>query len=249
MKPHPWETIRVHRRGSVFRLAFNRDEHRNALSAGMVREIAEALDTVGDECRVVVLSGGTEFFSAGADLADRSGDEGNPSDLYDIWCRLHHGPFVSIAHVEGQASGGGVGFTAACDLVVASPQATFSLPELAYGLVPAMVTPFLVDRVGWQRARHLTLAAATVDAARAKDGGLVDECASDSAGALRQLVIRIAHLPSSGVGAYKSLVQSLEPQHADRAEAAIATNRAVFTDVENRARISEIIALSGSSSR
>src|SRR5690348_11326844 len=135
-----YHTIRVQIRGSFCFIQFHRPEAGNAIDEVLVQEFCHALDECQESITAVILEGSPEVFCMGADFASigRAASSGKPVNghaglLYDLWLRLATGPYVTIAHVKGKANAGGVGFVAACDIVVASSAAQFSLSELLFG--------------------------------------------------------------------------------------------------------------------
>jgi methylglutaconyl-CoA hydratase len=150
-----------------------------------VGELRAALEDLAEDpgVRVVVLAAQGRSFSAGADLgwmrrmADATEAEGlaDALALAALLRRLHGMPQPTVALVQGPAYGGGVGLVAACDLAVAVEGATFRLSEVRLGLVPAVIAPYLLAAMGSRAARRAALTAETLDAARAREVGLVDE--------------------------------------------------------------------------
>jgi polyketide biosynthesis enoyl-CoA hydratase PksH len=230
-----FSTICVARRRNVGFITFDREASGNTITPAMVRECNSALDGFGEEVTVVVLRGGAATFCNGADFhgiaaASDSPDETSPEPLYELWTRLAFGDVVSVACVEGRANAGGIGFVGACDIVLAAETAEFGLSEMIFGLLPACVMPFLVRRVGWQRARYLTLMTRTFPAARALEWGLVDAMDQDIEGLLGRHLARLARLPRSGIRRFKRYMGCLERSIGDMRAEAIAFNREAFGD-------------------
>jgi len=201
------ETISVDIAGRIARVWLDRPSVHNAFNAAMIRELRAALAGLGDEAgaRVVILSGRGKSFCAGADLnwmreIVRYSYEQNLEEstaLADFLHELYAFPKPTIARVAGAAIGGGVGFLAACDIVVADEAAQFGLSEVKIGLVPACIAPYVIRRTGEGRARRFFLTGERFDAARAATLGLVDAVAP--AGRLDEETDAIAsHLLSSG---------------------------------------------------
>src|SRR5438874_409263 len=183
-----YQTIKVEFQESVCFLQIDRPEANNTISDQLVAECHDVLSACEESATVVVLSGSPEVFCFGADfkaiatgqrdpgrltIREQSGDgrRDGPGPLYELWLRLATGPFVSISHVRGKANAGGVGFVAASDIVLADDTAQFSLSELLFGLFPACVLPFLIRRVGFQKAHYFTLMTQPVSAKQACDIG------------------------------------------------------------------------------
>jgi methylglutaconyl-CoA hydratase len=157
---------------------------RNAFNAVMIGELREAIASLAaDEgIRVIVLSGRGSAFCAGADLAwlreiVRFSYEQNLRESLDLAECLHELYSVAkptVARVNGPAIGGGTGFVSACDIVVASTEAQFGLSEVKIGVVPAVISPYILRRIGESRARQFFLTGERFDARRALEIGLVN---------------------------------------------------------------------------
>lgn len=211
---------------------------RETINRRMTEEISHALASAEGQSHVVVIEGAADVFCLGANFQDYdvgASDAADPEALYDLWAHLANGPFVSLAHVRGRANAGGLGFVAACDIVVADARAEFSLSELLFGLFPACVAPFLVRRVGFQRTHFMTLTTLPVSVEQAAQWGLVDAWDKDSDMLLRRLLMRLKRVSPAGVRRYKRYAEALsDPIDAARA-GAIAANREMFDDPANRA--------------
>ena len=187
------------------------------------------LDADMGPCRLLVLSGGPETFCSGLDLAGLDGlfageVEERCGQFTACLELLSGGGFLSVALVEGAATGGGVGLVAAADLVLAVKDASFALPELSLGLVPAMVLPPLLTRMPRQKARLLGMGG-PVTATLARELGLVDFVHDDQA-SLNKAASRWARqalrCEPGALAQLKRLDQQLVglPPHAARAETA-----------------------------
>lgn len=219
-----------------------------ALSDRLVQECAAALDACERWATAVVLEGSPEVFCVGADFAGlaearRAGRSGavDPAPLYDLWRRLATGPFVSIAHVRGRANAGGMGFVAACDLVLADAAAQFSLSELLFGLYPACVLPFLLRRIGFQRSQYLTLTTQPVSAERALAWGLVDACETPSEPLVHRHLVRLRRLSKEAVARYKAYAARLWAGLDAVRDEALAANREMFSDPRNLAGVARYV--------
>lgn len=243
-----YTTIRVSRAASLCRVRLDRPNRDNTITDTMVSELHDVLDRWQEDCTIFVLEGTPEVFCHGADLTTyrrqpkgTSSQDYDPSPLYDLWTRMATGPFVTVLHARGTTTAGGVGFVAASDIVIADETATFSLSELLFGLYPAMVLPFLVRRVGRQRAHYLTLMTKPVVAQQAKEWGLVDVCSERSDVAVAQHITRLSKLPKEGIAAYKLFMNGLTDSLAERRDAAVAANRRIFSDPDNLDRITRFV--------
>lgn len=235
-----YETIQVRFQDGICFLQFDRPDSDNTINGRLVTECHAVLDACEEAATVVVLSGTPEVFCMGADfkaIARSTNGSGDPNDgpdpLYDLWLRLATGPYVSIAHVRGKANAGGVGFVAACDIVLADETAQFSLSELLFGLYPACVLPFLVRRVGFQKAHYLTLTTQPINAKQAGEWGLVDAVDAQSEALLRRHLLRLRRLSKTAIRRYKSYMSRIGVPLRDIKPAAVAGNREIFSDPVN----------------
>ena len=169
----------------VASLILNRPEVHNAFDDVLIGRLSEALDELAgdDTVRVVKVIGRGKSFSAGADLnwMRRMADYSEEENLQDarkvahMFHKLATFPHPTLAIVHGNAFGGGVGLIACCDIAVANVDARFSLSEVKLGLIPATISPFVIDAIGARQARRLFLSAERFDGNAAKDFGLVHE--------------------------------------------------------------------------
>ena len=179
--------ILVTDRAAVRQIALNRPEVHNAFDDGLIVELTSALVEAGrdDAVRAVVLTGHGASFSAGADLnwmrgmASASEDENRADSLRlaALVRTLQFLPKPTIARVNGAAYGGGVGLIAACDIAIGADGARFGLTEVKLGLVPAVISPYVVAAIGVRQARRLFLTGEIFDAAEACRIGLLHRVA------------------------------------------------------------------------
>ncbi|MSP91103.1 MAG: enoyl-CoA hydratase/isomerase family protein [Myxococcales bacterium] len=180
--------IRTDIHAGVAHLWLARPEKHNAFDGAMLTQMAAALEAFGTDpaVRVVVLAGEGSSFCAGADLGwmlqqAQGGDAANSNSVVQIAKLFHSIAGLAkpvVARVHGAARGGGVGLVAACDVAVASTAASFTLTEVRLGLLPAVISPFLVERVGPSQARALFLLGDKVTAEDAWRIGLVHAIAT-----------------------------------------------------------------------
>ncbi len=171
----------------VATITLNRPEVHNAFDAALVARLTELLVEIKsrDDVRVVVLTGAGRSFSAGADMnwmraMAACSEEENIEDalhLADLMSLLNALPLPTIARVNGHAYGGGVGLVACCDIAIASNEARFALSEVRLGLVPAVISPYVIAAIGARNARRLFLSAEAMNAKLARRVGLVHEIA------------------------------------------------------------------------
>lgn len=184
----------VERDGGVARVTLNRPKVHNAFNGELIDALLGAFDELeaDDSTRVVVLAGAGRSFCAGADLkwmrsmalaGDNQGDARRLAGLFD---RVDRFPKPVVGRIQGAAIGGGTGLVAACDIPIAAARAKFAFSEVRLGLAPAVISPFVIARIGASAAREWFLTGARFDAARACALGLVcrvepDEAALDAA--------------------------------------------------------------------
>jgi len=181
------DSLAIELHGALGLVTLNRPERHNAFDDALIAELTETLRSLegDDKVRLVVLSGAGKSFSAGADLnwmkrmAGFSQEE-NQRDamaLGALMRTLAHFRKPTIARVQGAAYGGGVGLVACCDVAVAAQSATFALTETKLGLVPGVISPYVVSAIGERAARRYFLTGERFDAAEAWRLGLVHDLA------------------------------------------------------------------------
>ena len=191
--------LRIERDGDVLRVTLARPETRNAFDAALIAELSEAFVDVGT-ARAVVLAGDGASFCAGADVEwmRASADldlEANVADANAMrrmfeavdTCRA---PVVAAVH--GHALGGGIGLVACSDIAVARPGTVFAFSEVKLGIVPAVISPFALRRIGESAARRLFVTGERFDAETALRIGLVHEVADDLDAAVRHVLDELA---------------------------------------------------------
>jgi methylglutaconyl-CoA hydratase len=178
-------TIEVTVRNAVGIIGLNRPDVHNAFNAALIAELTDALGRFADDehVRTVILAGHGGSFCAGADLnwmkemAGYSHDE-NLADakrLARMLRTLHELPKPTIARVHGAAYGGGVGLIACCDIAIAAVEASFALSEAKLGIIPATISPYVIEAIGARQASRYFLTAERFDAAEAYRIGLVHD--------------------------------------------------------------------------
>jgi methylglutaconyl-CoA hydratase len=220
--------LRVERDGPVLRVTLARPERRNAFDAALIAELTRAFSDVGD-ARAVVLAGEGESFCAGADVEwqrssiDLTYDE-NVEDalrLYGMCEAIDSCPAPVVAQVHGYALGGGSGLVACADVAVAAEDATFGFTEVRLGIVPAVISPFVLGKIGPGAARRWFLTGERFGADVALRIGLVHEVAADSADAVEKVVEALLAGGPEAVRAAKRLVRE-RPSGRETAEIAAA---------------------------
>jgi methylglutaconyl-CoA hydratase len=177
--------LTIDRRGSVEYLTLNRPDVRNALNDEVIAELFAWAGAAANDrgVRVVVLAGAGKTFSAGADVswmarAAQYKEEENLHDarkLSETFAAIDRLPIPVIGRIQGAALGGGVGLAAVCDVVIAEDDAVFGFTEVKLGILPAVISPFAIAKIGRSAARELFLTGARFSAARAREIGLVHQ--------------------------------------------------------------------------
>lgn len=210
------KSIQLRDQKGVLFVTFNRPEAKNSINSVLVSEIREVLTQAETDpsIKVVVLEGNATHFCTGMDFqAVSNGTEDlmadDPDGYYEMLKQIGGGSKVIVSKVDGQVNAGGVGLVAASDLVIASEKATFGLSEMLFGLLPACVMPFLIRRVGVQKAQWMTLITQGIPAQRAYEIGLVDEVNGNTADSLRRNLLRLTRLETDTIRNLKAYMSEL----------------------------------------
>jgi methylglutaconyl-CoA hydratase len=195
--------LRVEQDGDLLRVTMARPDRRNAFDAELISELTEAFGDVGDEVIAVILAGEGKSFSAGADVdwmrsSIELSYEENITDARRLRMMLEtidSCPAPVLARVQGHALGGGCGLVACSDIVVAAPDVKFAFSEVKLGIIPAVISPFALAKIGAGAARRYFLTGERFDSATALRIGLVQDVAEDLDTAVELL---LAELRSAG---------------------------------------------------
>lgn len=217
--------VRVERDGPFARVTLARPEVRNAFNAALIEELRAAFEALGgeppDALRGVVLAGDGPTFSAGADVewmraAIGLGVEENERDaaaMQAMFATIDACPVPVIARVQGAALGGGMGLCAVSDIVVATADATFGFTETKLGIIPAVISTFVLPKIGASQARALFATGQRFDAARAQRIGLVHEVVADAGALDASVEAHLDELRAAGptaIRAAKELVRTIQ---------------------------------------
>jgi methylglutaconyl-CoA hydratase len=237
------QSIRLDRDNAVATLTLARPSVHNAFDDGLIADLTAALETLDADpsVRAVVLTGDGSTFSAGADLgwmrrmaqASESENRDDSLRLARLMRTLNFLSKPTIARVNGSAYGGGVGLIACCDYAVGAEGAKFSLSEVKLGLVPAVISPYVVAAIGGRHARRLFTGADVIEAPEAMAIGLLHALAPVAG--LDAAVDRILHFWAKG----GPLAQREAKQLALRM-AGMTRESAERTDAENAALIARL---------
>lgn len=211
----------------IARLTLNRPEVHNAFDDVMIAELLEALATAeqDDAVRVLVLQSTGKNFSAGADLnwmrsmADKNYQQNidDAGELSQLMQRLDELSKPTIALVQGAAFGGAVGLAACCDMVLAQPKTSFCLSEVKIGLIPAVISPYVVKAIGERQSRRYMLTAERFFADEALKLGLVHRIVDDFEPALSEWLELLLNNSPQALNACKSLIANVGSRPIDDA--------------------------------
>jgi methylglutaconyl-CoA hydratase len=230
MSGSDFEHLRIERQGpgTVYRIALARPDVRNAFNDALIAELTRAFEEASsDGVRVVILSGDGPVFCAGADIAwmrkagdySREENEADAERMARMLRTIDSCPHPVIALAHGAAIGGGVGLVAAADIAIAAEGTVFSLAEVRLGILPAVISPFVLRAIGPRFARDVFLTGDRFDALEAQRMGLVHRIVPG--GALEaEGEKRIASLLASGpeaIGVAKKLIAQVTGQTPEEA--------------------------------
>ena len=218
-----YETLEIERRGKVATIWMNRPAVFNAFDEQLIDELSAACRALDADrsVRVVVLAGRGRHFSAGADLnwmrraagfseAENLADARRFADMLRALAGMGK---PTLARVQGAALGGGTGLTAACDMAIAADDAQFSTSEVKFGIIPAVISPFVLRAIGPRHALRLFQSAERVDAVRALAMGLVGEVVT-----AEQLDAKVDELVKALISASPNAVRACKKLVLDVAE-------------------------------
>jgi methylglutaconyl-CoA hydratase len=222
--------LRVEREGPLLRIALARPDRRNAFDAALIGELTRAFGDTGD-ARVVLLTGDGPSFSAGADVEWMRASIGlsyeeNEADALRLRAMLDAIDGCAapvVAAVQGHALGGGAGLVACCDVAIAERGAEFAFSEVKLGIVPAVISPFVLAKIGPSAARRYFVSGERFDAETALRIGLVHEVGADLIASVEKVVSEVLSAGPRAVRAAKVLARS--PHTASETARLIATHR------------------------
>jgi methylglutaconyl-CoA hydratase len=206
-------TLRVERRDDVLRITLARPEARNAFDAALIAELAEAFVDVG-RARAVVLAGDGPSFSAGADVEwmrasvdlDYEANVRDANALRQMLEAIDRCPAPVVCRVQGHALGGACGLVTCSDVVVADEDAEFAFSEVKLGIIPAVISPFVLAKIGESAARRYFVTGERFDAETALRIGLVHEVTPNLEKATERIVAELLMAGPRAARAAKRLV-------------------------------------------
>jgi len=213
--------VRVSTEGGVARIVLCRPEKRNAFDDQVIARLTEVVDTLSNDAsvRVIVLEGEGKCFSAGADLewmrrmvtADQESNITDALGLADLYEALHCAPKAVIAKVHGAALGGGAGLAAAADIAVAAEGTIFGFTEARLGILPSVISPYVLMKIGAGAARRWFVTGARMSAEEAHRIGLVHEVApvDELEATVQRLCFEVLQCGPGAVAHCKELVEDV----------------------------------------
>jgi len=199
-----YTTLLVEEVDDVVSITLNRPDVHNAFNDELIAEAIDVFRGVGSRgARAVVLRGSGPNFCAGADLhwmsrmVRYSRDENvrDASNMARMYAAINECPLPVVGRIQGAAIGGGVGLVAVCDIAICAPDAKFALTEVKLGILPAVISPYMIAKIGQSHARALFMTGERFDGERALRIGLVHRVAEDLDAAVNETV---AQLKTSG---------------------------------------------------
>jgi methylglutaconyl-CoA hydratase len=222
------DTIQIEHAGARTIVRLNRPDVHNAFDDRMIAELTQAFRQLADntDARAVVLCGEGKSFSAGADMNwmrrmkdySQADNERDAAAMADMFRAMRGCPLPIIARVHGAAIGGGAGLVAATDIAIATTSATFALSEVRVGMIPAVISPLVIERIGVTAARRYMLTGARFDGAAAQRIGLVAELVDSEAELDERIDGLVSTLEKCGpvaVAACKKLINDVAQRPAD----------------------------------
>ncbi len=202
-----YKTLLVEESSGVLLVTLNRPEVHNAFNDELIAEAIELFRNVGQrDVRAIVLRGSGSNFCAGADLNwmsrmvhyTRDQNVRDSSNLAQMYATINECLLPVIGRIQGAAIGGGVGLVAACDIAICTRDSKFGLAEVKLGIVPAVISPYVIAKIGQSHARALFLTGERFDADRALRVGLVHRIVEDTAALDAAVNDAIEQIKSSG---------------------------------------------------
>lgn len=236
----------------LYSIRMSRPELKNSLTATLVSELQHALGILEElsACRAIILEGTGGYFCTGMNFQAFT-DEGTgepedaaapPStDFMQTMKRISGLSKMVIAKADGQVLAGGVGLMAACDYVVATPRSTFALPEAIWGLVPALVSPYLIRRTGYWQAYKMTLTTLPISSDEALQCKLADEVSADPDASILRLYRRISRITPQTVREIKSYFRQMWIINETMEHAAVAEIDKLTASAEVRENIQNYV--------
>ncbi|HUP49331.1 MAG TPA: enoyl-CoA hydratase-related protein, partial [Thermoanaerobaculia bacterium] len=252
-----YKTLLVEEADGVLTVSLNRPDVHNAFNDELIAEAIEVFSELGErgpDLRAVLLRGSGPNFCAGADLnwmsrmVSYTRDENirDSAKLAKMYAVIDACPLPVVGRIQGAAIGGGVGLVAVCDIALCTPDSRFGLSEVKLGILPAVISPYVIARIGASHARALFLTGERFDAGRALRIGLVHRVVEDLDAAVSETLAQLRTSGPEAVRECKKLIAHVTSH--DRAEAVPYTIEAieVFSGLGERGPDLRAVLLRGS---
>jgi polyketide biosynthesis enoyl-CoA hydratase PksH len=212
-----YEALLINESPSYLTVTLHRPKQLNRLNLQLLKEIHHVLDQAesNPDCRFVVLQGENNVFCTGMDFEEQvqqneAQQDINFAQLYmDLLKRFTTTSKVIISLLDDQVFAGGVGLVAASDLVISTSRSQFCLSEALWGLLPACVTPFLIRRIGFQKAYFMTLTTQAITASEAHKISLIDELTDNLDDSLRRIALRLNRIEEETIQDLKAYFRKI----------------------------------------
>ncbi len=213
-----YKTIKINEKRGVLTAQIYRPDANNSINNLLLDELLDVLKTSedNDSIKVMVIKGLPDLFCTGMDFqafTDEINSDAQTSmeanHYYSLLSGLAESSKIVVSYVEGRVNAGGMGIVAASDIVIAGKNAAFSLSEALFGLIPACVLPFLIRRIGYQKAYWLTISAQSITADRAYEIGLVDEYSDNIQDSLRKYLVKLLRIDPQTTQRIKTYMKKL----------------------------------------
>jgi methylglutaconyl-CoA hydratase len=237
------ESVRLAVAGGIARVTLARPEVRNAFNAEVIDRLHEIFTRISaaDDVRAVVLAGEGKVFCGGADVnwmrasleLSFDANVGGAERMSDMFRAIDNSPKPVVGRIQGAALGGGAGLAAVCDVAIAAEDAIFGFTEVKLGIIPAVISPFALAKIGPSHARALFLTGERFGAERARGIGLVHEVvpAADLDGAIERVLDELRSAGPTATAAAKLLVRRVLDNTYD-------ASRAITTQAIAQQRVS-----------
>lgn len=213
-----FKTISIDEKSQCVQLTFNRIEKNNAIDSQLLNEMNLILDSLNPtKTAILLLRGNTEFFCSGLDLQEVA--DYRSKEQFQEWAalftktlrRLTECPIFIASVIEGKVLAGGMGFIGASDYLISTENGTFKLTEALWGLIPAMIAPYLLRKISFHQMKSMALTCRSIDARGAKEIQLIDEVNNDLDKAIAQLIFRISRIDRSAIQNIKQFFNAIAP--------------------------------------
>lgn len=234
---------------SILYVTINRPKQRNSINKELLDMLFQAMDYAIEtpSISVVVFQGTAGFFCTGMELekvADSSmaGDESSLTQRYmDFLELISTAKVATIAVVDGTVLAGGVGIVAACDYAIGTKRAKFSLSEALWGLLPCMVLPFLSRKIGFNKAKIMTMTTLPIDGEEAFKAGLLDTLTDDPESELSHFCARLIKIDRETIAKIKTYFEHINPISKEIKEYAVETTTSLFQSEKVIKNISDFV--------